>query len=38
MKLGMFGTLMSFVVDGGGLIWLLLGWKDVVGEGWGLIS
>jgi hypothetical protein len=22
MKVGMFGTLMSFVVDGGGLIWL----------------
>jgi hypothetical protein len=38
MKVGMFGTLMSFVVDGGGLIWLLLGWKDVVEEGWGLIS
>ncbi|KAE9369789.1 hypothetical protein N431DRAFT_345217 [Stipitochalara longipes BDJ] len=38
MKVGMFGTLMSFVVDGGGLIWLLLGWEGVVRDEWGLIS
>jgi Erg28 like protein len=38
IKLGQSGTLFSFVVDGGGLLWLLWGWREVVGSGWGLNS
>jgi hypothetical protein len=36
MKVGMVGTVVSFVMDGGGLLVLLWGWRGVVGQGWGI--
>jgi hypothetical protein len=32
IKVGMLGTLMSFVIDGGGLIWFFLGGRVLLGR------
>ncbi|KAF8847771.1 hypothetical protein BDZ45DRAFT_754546 [Acephala macrosclerotiorum] len=36
-NLGMLGTLLSFAIDGGGLLWLLSGWKDAVDSEFGYL-